>query len=298
MEVAASADTSTGATEVTTDAGRAYIKPMGNRQGPHVLATDWVGTHLAKWFGLSTFDVAIIRLDATNVFELPRGARAEPGPAFVARAEAGDAWGGGSKELETIINPQDITRLVVFDTWTLNCDRHHFDPIARRPNHANIFLSTEGVEESRTRLIAMDHGLCFIRSGEDLTTRLAHIDKVQDEHVYGLFPEFRCWLRADIIQGCASRLNELDAKTASEMIETVPTEWEVTQDARKAWVELVYRRAGFVADNVQKWIEQEALEQAREIDEHVEPLFTEYGVRLIRPQLADAFAGEVEQSAH
>jgi hypothetical protein len=63
MEIAGSADTSTGATEVTTDAGRAYIKPMGNRQGPHVLATDWVGTHLARWFGLSTFEIAILTLE-------------------------------------------------------------------------------------------------------------------------------------------------------------------------------------------------------------------------------------------
>jgi len=43
---------------------------------------------------------------------------------------------------------------------------------------------------------------------------------------------------------------------------------------------------------------QETVEQAAEIDEHVEPLFKEYGVRLIRPQDADAFASEVEQSAH
>ena len=42
IEVAGSVDTSTGATEVMTDAGRAYIKPLGNQQGPHVLATDWV----------------------------------------------------------------------------------------------------------------------------------------------------------------------------------------------------------------------------------------------------------------
>ena len=34
MEVAGSVDSSTGATVVTTDAGRAYIKPLGNRQGP------------------------------------------------------------------------------------------------------------------------------------------------------------------------------------------------------------------------------------------------------------------------
>lgn len=43
---------------------------------------------------------------------------------------------------------------------------------------------------------------------------------------------------------------------------------------------------------------QETTEQAREIDEHVEPLFNEYKVRLIRPQHADAFAAEVEKSAH
>ena len=43
---------------------------------------------------------------------------------------------------------------------------------------------------------------------------------------------------------------------------------------------------------------QETSGQRREISEHVEPLFKEYGVRLIRPHDADAFAVEVEQSAH
>lgn len=43
---------------------------------------------------------------------------------------------------------------------------------------------------------------------------------------------------------------------------------------------------------------QETEKQAREIDEHVEPLFKEYGVDLIRPDEAEAFAKEVEKSAH
>ncbi|MHB8897500.1 MAG: DUF3037 domain-containing protein [Thermoguttaceae bacterium] len=43
---------------------------------------------------------------------------------------------------------------------------------------------------------------------------------------------------------------------------------------------------------------QETSGQARVVDEHVEPLFKEYGVRLVRPQQADAFADEVEASAH
>jgi hypothetical protein len=38
--------------------------------------------------------------------------------------------------------------------------------------------------------------------------------------------------------------------------------------------------------------------QSNEMTRHVEPLFKEYGVRLIRPQDANAFAQEVEQSAH
>lgn len=43
---------------------------------------------------------------------------------------------------------------------------------------------------------------------------------------------------------------------------------------------------------------QETTKQAKEINDHVEPLFREYGVRLIRPQDADEFANEVERSAH
>ncbi len=42
---------------------------------------------------------------------------------------------------------------------------------------------------------------------------------------------------------------------------------------------------------------QETGRQAKEIDDHVAPLFREYGVRLIRPGDADAFASEVEKSA-
>ena len=257
MEVAGSADTSTGATEVTTDAGRAYIKSMGNRQGPHVLATDWVGTHLAKWFQLSTFDIAILTLEASDTFPLPRGYSAQPGPAFAARAMAGDPWGKSGLQLGLLVNPEDISRLVVFDTWTLNCDRHYHDTTARRPNYDNVFLSSEGVEPGQRRLIAMDHGLCFIRSGEDVTKRLAMIDKVQDEHLFGLFPEFLDCLNESIIESSASRLREMDAETAEAIIETVPRAWDVCEEARQAWAELIYRRAGFVADNIQTWIERE-----------------------------------------
>jgi hypothetical protein len=223
-----------------------------------VLATDWVGTHLAKWFGLSTFDIAILTLDTDDTFPLPRGYTAQPGPAFAAKAMAGDPWGKSGLQLDVLVNPEDVTRMVVFDTWTLNCDRHHHDLTVRGPNYDNVYLSSEGVEPDKRRLIAMDHGLCFIRSGEDLTKKLAQIDKVRDEHVYGLFPEFREKLRVDIIERCAARLKEMDIATAHAMIATVPTDWEVSNEAREAWTELIYRRAGFVAENVNDWIDKVA----------------------------------------
>lgn len=257
-EVADSVDTSTGCTEVTTDAGRAYLKPMGNRQGPHVLATDWVGTHLARWFGLTTPDVAILHLDEEDAFPLPRGHTAEPGPAFASRALAGEPWGNSGPQLGQIDNPEDVTRLVVFDTWTLNCDRHHPDGTVRKPNYDNVFLSRSGMPPGRRHLVALDHGLCFIRSGEDLTPRLKEIDKVKAEGIWGLFPEFRSRLRAETLDACRSRLTQMNPEIARDVISTVPTEWEVSDATRSAWVELVSRRAAFVADALPAWIEKAA----------------------------------------
>jgi len=255
LEVGQTLDTSTGPARVMTDAGPAYLKAMGNRQGPHVLATDWVGTLLAKWLGLSTFEVAILSLEKDDCFDLPHGTRTRPGPAFVARELSGEPWGRSALQLDLLMNPEDITRLLVFDTWTLNCDRHHHDVTVRKPNYDNVFLSSEGVEPGKRRLIAMDHGLCFIRSGEDLSPKLGRIDKVRDEHVYGLFPEFRDKLRENMIVDSVRRLHEMDMPIAHAMVQTVPGEWDVSPDARAAWAELIYRRACYVADNVQGWIE-------------------------------------------
>ena len=158
-------------------------------------------------------------------------------------------------ELDVLVNPEDITRMVVFDTWTLNCDRHHHDITVRKPNYDNVYLSSEGVEPGKRRLIAMDHGLCFIRSGEDLTKKLANIDKVQDEQFMGCFRSSAKSSAKDIIDSCAARLKEMDIDDRAGDDRNVPTEWEVSKEAREAWAELIYRRAGFVADNIREWIE-------------------------------------------
>jgi len=146
--------------------------------------------------------------------------------------------------------------MVVFDTWTLNCDRHNHDTTKRRPNYDNIFLSNEGVKPGKRRLIAVDHGLCFINSGQELSVKLRHIENVQSEHIYGLFPEFRGKLKAAMITSCANRLREMDAAIAKALIGTLPGEWDVSDPVREAWGDLISRRAGYLADYIQAWIEQ------------------------------------------
>lgn len=121
---------------VETDAGLGYLKAMGAPEGPHTLAAELVGTQLAAWFGLSILDFAVIEVD--DIMEIPfvdkegnQTGMAQPGPAFITRAESGDTWSGDARQLGRLVNPQDVSRLVVFDTWTLNCDRYSYPPPAK-----------------------------------------------------------------------------------------------------------------------------------------------------------------------
>jgi hypothetical protein len=180
-------DTSVGTSLVVTDAGRGYLKALGNRQGPHALACEWVGTQLADWLGLQTFDYALLRLQEDDEIPLPRGHMAREGPAFITRAESGSAWGGEASELAAVVNRDDVSGLVVFDTWTRNCDRCPPQDAGRRPNYDNVFLSADGTSAGQLRLVAMDHTHCFC-CGRELDHHVANIDRVQDSRVYGLFP--------------------------------------------------------------------------------------------------------------
>jgi hypothetical protein len=101
---------------VETDDGKGYLKALGAPEGPHTLACEWVGTQLAKWFGLPTFDFAILRVTDLDDIPFYNGSKAHVGPGFITRAESGEPWGGMEEQMQRLINPQDVSRLVVFDT--------------------------------------------------------------------------------------------------------------------------------------------------------------------------------------
>jgi hypothetical protein len=208
-------------------------------------------SQLARWFGLPTFDFAILTLDALDEIPFPRGGQAQPGPAFVTRAEKGHVWGGSAEELDAVENRDDIARMVVFDTWTLNCDRYPPDLTVRKPNYDNVFLSEEQAPAGRFRLVAMDHTHCFT-CGRDLDERTAMIDRIKDDRVYGLFPGFMAAVQPQrtIAQAAVDRLRDLDAATAERTVSTIPGEWQVSDRARAALIDLICQRARFVADNL------------------------------------------------
>ena len=115
-------DTSMQTVEIVTDAGKGYMKAMGNPEGSHPLAGELVGTRLANWLGLRTFDFCIFYIHDGVDIPFQNGGKALSGPAFLSRAdEGGIVWSGTEDILKLLENPHDLTKLIVFDTsWWRN----------------------------------------------------------------------------------------------------------------------------------------------------------------------------------
>lgn len=241
--------TSTGATRVETDAGSAVAKFMGNPEGPTALFCEWVGTLAAAWLGLPTFDIGCVDAPGSLV-TYDDGSVSVAGPAFVARWQAGHPWGGQASELAVVENLEALSFLVVLDTWLRNCDRYRKRGDEERRNTRNVFLSAEGVSHRHLKLIAMDHTHVFT-CGRPLTARLAQIDSVRDESLYGHFPEFAAYLQTDSVRNAAERLQGFHAKLAHEWVRSAPTEWKVNVQAPEKLSEFLADRAHFVADHVE-----------------------------------------------
>lgn len=213
---------------------------------------------MAKWLGLATCEFALIQLDADiDEIDFLRGGHAETGTAFVTRALNGIPWGGSEGELSRILNPEAVSGIVVFDTWTRNADRCAPPKFNRAPNLGNVFLL---IDESRPRdarqLVAIDHDHCFAAAAE-LTPRVANVDAVKDDQLYGLFPGFRKYVREDSVDFFLQRLLTLKSDFVESLVENIPSDWEVPARARRALSDFILRRAEFVADNFMKAIGRE-----------------------------------------
>jgi len=153
--------------------------------------------------------------------------------------------------LKKLMNPDDLTRLVIFDTWTLNWDRHSVDDNGKvRINRNNVFLSEEA-PPGRLRLKAMDHTHCFTK-GNELTSKLANLDKVKDGKVYGLFPKFRPFVNKKAARLGVGRLTFYNTAAAEKIVQSIPKEWDVSPGARQAFVDFLVGRASYVAEHIMR----------------------------------------------
>ena len=114
--------TSTKPFHVVTDEGNGFLKMPDNPQGPSALVSELIGTRLAEWFGLEVFHHAVIAVSMADLD--PDSSQSEPVPAFITLEEDGAPWEGSAQELRKVENVADFSRIVVFDTWVGNFDRH------------------------------------------------------------------------------------------------------------------------------------------------------------------------------
>jgi hypothetical protein len=245
---------------VETDQGPAFAKFLGNPEGPQALFCDWVGTQAAAWLGLPTFETAIIEVTEAGLVTYADGTRSQAGPAFVAREELGQPWGGTPEELNALENPEALAGLIVLDTWLLNCDRFRPEGERVKRNTRNVFLTARGAAKGKLRVVAMDHTHCFT-CGRNLTPAIRGIDRVQEARPYGHFPEFSSHVTHSAVQAFAVRLAVMDRTAAVRFMAAAPPAWDIREDTRAALVEFLCDRAAFLRSRIRTMLVDAAVMQ-------------------------------------
>lgn len=234
---------------VMTDAGQGFAKFLGNREGPHVLACEFLGTRLARLLGLPTFVHTVFDYDGCPEIQLYSGNKAEAGPTWITCREEGIAWSGHEHDLSLISNPDDLARLVVLDTWTLNCDR--YCPAIRPPriNRNNVFFSRSGAAEGTFRLVAMDH-THILTCGRPIKADLVKVDNVKNESVFGLFPEFQKMLAHRQMAAACKALKMVPDEDIKAEVVAIPAAWLRDKTLREVLTRFLCQRKNYVAETL------------------------------------------------
>lgn len=239
--------TSARTAHVQTDDGPAYLKGCQNPEGPHILACELVGTRVAGWLGLPTFEFTVLDLSEEDQLHFDEAEGPGIGPAYATRAETGTTWGGNARALEALENPGVIAGLVVLDTWILNCDRYRVRGDETRRNHRNVFLSALNAARGKFRLVAMDHTHAFSCGAELTAAKLRRIELVKSTEVFGLFPEFVAFVTRARAESLIAALGNFTRENAHEIVADVPSDWGWNATLGTAMREFLVDRAHFLA---------------------------------------------------
>ena len=92
--VVAAKDTGSEVVEAVTNAGAGFVKFLGNKEGPHILAAEFIGTLLAGEMGLPILDWHVFEYDGFPEIRLHSGSLAKAGSAWSTRKVEGFVWSG------------------------------------------------------------------------------------------------------------------------------------------------------------------------------------------------------------
>ncbi len=237
--------TSTRPVKVLTDAGIGFLKGIGNPAGTDALAEELVGTELARWLGLKTPPFALLDVRNLKIPMIGRGDVVE-GPAFVSSELRGSTSDGGTAFLRKLTNPEDVAKLVVFDTWIRNSDRHSPWIQGQGSNLDNLFFRQSG---RKFELVAFDHSHCFVET--TLDPELGWKDTILDNRVYGNFPAFKPYITYDRLDAARRRLRDMNQDIASRIVGSVPAEWGITSGTKSKWIEVICARAKLVDEFIE-----------------------------------------------
>jgi hypothetical protein len=240
--------TSTGVVRVMTDAGIGYLKALGSEQGPHSLVREYVGTSIAKFLGLKTFEFAIINVHSDDEIVLGTGENAVSGPAFITK-EVQSAI-PGTVEIKKVCNTNEFAGLVLTDTLLLNKDRFPGIRVGN-PNYDNLLFVKSSRDRTKYELITMDFSYCM-HTSYSIGRTLANIDSVKNEAIYGLFPEFKEFITPDTIKPFKDKLNLLDAECINTILTSVPVEWDFNQTTKEILQDFLVSRAYYLYDNIER----------------------------------------------
>jgi hypothetical protein len=236
------------------DGAHAFVKVLGNPEGPSSLACEFIGTGAARLLGMPVLDVALPEFPDALCTPLDHGLVPQRGPCFATRAVQGISWDGKGEMLDAVENPEHIAGLVVLDTWLRNPDRYFVRAGEIRKNLRNVFLRQDGAPRGAFRLMAIDH-THTIRQDRELTTQNLNIDREREALLYGLFPEFGNHIEREDLEPFVERLRHV-ARTSDldEVIRRTPKQWLPDGQVRQDLPGFLKRRATHVADHIETWL--------------------------------------------
>ena len=139
----------------------------------------------------------------------------------------------------------DIAKLVVFDTWIRNIDRH--DPRSNEPQmNSDNLLYVKETDSDKYQLVPIDHSMCFFDEPFNMIEGIQ--EDIEDPAIYGLFPEFQGYINDSSVADAIGYLSSLSEEFVLQCVNSIPPEWHLGDSMKTKLCHLICQRAKFVVD--------------------------------------------------